>query len=226
MVYEILFAAALIGAPATAVLGEEPTSETTVENTTEVVSEEVTSDIVISDENQTIPEVVEDFDFGDWVSETFNGQMILTILSLITAIGAVAKAMNASKDVITGAVHSLKQVDQHNEKTVSTSVDKQVGEKIVPLFEAYNNKIDGLLSSVELLCKLFIAGQDTSPSGKAYFADLTQSVGKTFNDSKEFVEKISADLKNNIEEAKKAEEEVSNKLQEIVDETSEETPVE
>ena len=221
MIYEVLFAAALIGAPAYAIseVNSEPTSVETT--TTEVVSEEVSSDdIVIADD------IVEDedFDFGEWFSEKFNGQTLALIATVIGLIASSLKIISISRERVTGAIHSLKTIDEHTNITVKTSVDNQIATKIVPLIEQNEKLNQSALDALNLVCKLLVAGQDQTPAGKAYYAELTQSIGKTFHDSKEFAEKISADLKDNIAKAKEVEEDITSKLDLIAED--EDLPVE
>lgn len=216
MILNLVTAVAILTAPVVGVATSEVTSEpTSVEaETTEVVSEETTSeDIAIADD------IVEDedFDFGEWFNEKFSGQTLALLGTIIGLIASLLKLESMAREKVTHATYSLKNIDNHTNATVKTSVDEQIATKIVPLIEENQKLNQSLLESTELLCKLIVAREDQTASGKEYFANLTQSMGSIFKDSKVFATKVSANLKTIVESTKEAKEDITNKLQDIVD---------
>lgn len=165
-----------------------------------------------------------EFDFMEWFGTVFTAQNIATLMLGLSTLMSVIALLKKSRNAITGAVRSVKTMDEHTTATVNTSVKKEVANQIAPLFQATKATNENVLDALQLLCKLLVAREDQTPAGKAYFAELTQSIGKTFSDSKEFAEKVSADLKENIAKVKATEEAVSSELDLIAED--EDLPVE
>ena len=209
MFNSLIVACALIGAPAVVF------ADTTEEVTSEVVTEEVTSEDEVFEITSEIVE--DDFDIGDWVSETFNTTTITMLLSVAANIILVFKMFSNAKNVITDNVFSLKKVDAHTDSAVSTSVSTNVESKIKPLFDATLKINTNVINACELTCKMVAAAQDTSVAGKKYFAELTQSMGEVFNSSKKFASEITEKLNEQIELTEKETAETTAKLDAIVE---------
>ena len=211
MLNSLIVACALIGMP-TMVLADADTAEV-IDSSTEVVEETSSEEDVF----EIVDEVTdEDFDLGEWINEKFSGQTIALIVTVIGLVASCIKLMNNGRDAVTGAINSVKKMDAHTTTTVDTAVNNQILTKIVPIVEENSKLTQSTMNSIELLCKLVVASQDQTATGKEYFANLTQSMGSIFTESKDFAEKVSANLKVIIESTKESKEAVTNKLQDII----------
>jgi len=217
MLNSLIVACALIGMPTMVLADADADTTEVVDSTTEVVEETSSEEDVF----EIVDEVTdEDFNFESWFSETFTWQTISAILSYVVSIGVILKSYNSFKEKITGQAKTLKQIDDDVTSTAYTAVQKSISDCITPLLEKQIKLQEKVILSNQLSAKLIAASQDSTATGKAYTAELVQQIGEVFNDSATFAKEISADIKKTIEAAEKVKTEITEKLSDIVDETS------
>lgn len=132
------------------------------------------------------------FDFGEWLKTTFTPEVIASILSVITAIGAILKLVATMKDL----AKQNKLSDSHILGLVNDAITKGFDATKNDVVQPLATDLEKILPVLDKFAKIMALSQENTAESRTAILNLISELGST-----------EASVKTTAEEAKKVIEE-------------------
>lgn len=172
--------------------GDTTSVDTNSTNTESVNTESVTP----STSGETSS--AEGFDFGKWLQTVFTPEVVASILSVITAMGAIIKLVSTMKELAKQNKLSDEHILSIINDTISTSFKSTRSDLIEPL----SNDLNKILPVLDKFAKIMALSQENTPESRTAILNLISEIGAEQSD----VKKTAEDAKKVVESQVKEEE--------------------
>jgi len=205
MIKSLMFAIALIGAPAYAAGEDVESTSVEIESTSEVVE-------ATSEEDETF-EIVDTEDDTSWVPKWFTGEAVAIFLVGLGYVGTMLKFVSSYKSLKIS--HSLTLTNVQN--TLGTQISKVVNEKIGEVMDKYMPKlIEQSSKQAEVLksfAEILVLQQENTPQSRVAILEVISKIGVV---STELVEESKQIIADAVAEIAVKKEELKTSCDEIV----------
>lgn len=163
-------------------------------------SSEAVSESIAESTSQAAEAATESaFDFGAWMASVFTPEVIASILSVITAIGAILKLVSTMKELAKHNKMSDEQIMGVVQSTISSALDQSKGTVVEPLAK----DIEKILPVLDKFAKILALSQENTSESRVAILNLISEMGVCCQqDTKDTAE----EAKKVVEEQKKEEE--------------------
>lgn len=204
-----------VGLMAIAMMATPASLESSLEDvaTSSIASEQVSSEPTpTSSEAQTSEEASSDsFDFGKWMASVFTPEVIASIISVITAIGAILKLVSTMREL---AKHN-KLSDQHiidlTAETIKNSIDGAKTDLVEPLAK----DVEKILPVLDKFAKIMALAQENTPESRVAILNLIAEIGASESEVKAAAEDAKKVVEAQVKEAQGKKKEAQVTLGEI-----------
>lgn len=162
-------------------------------------------------DNKTTTE--ENFDFGNWLSSVFTPEVIASILSVITSIGAILKLVSTMKDLAKQNKLSDQNIIDLTTKTVTEAINSMKDTTIEPL----SKDLEKILPVLDKFAKIMALSQENTAESRTAILNLISELGVASSDTqvKEIAESAKEVVKTQTEEQEAKKEEQKATLESI-----------
>lgn len=177
--------------------GDTSVTDTTSVDTNSTNTESVnTESVAPSTSGETSS--TEGFDFGKWLQTVFTPEVVASILSVITAMGAIIKLVSTMKELAKQNKLSDEHILSIINDTISTSFKSTRSDLIEPL----SNDLNKILPVLDKFAKIMALSQENTPESRTAILNLISEIGAEQSD----VKKTAEDAKKVVESQVKEEE--------------------
>lgn len=176
--------------------GGDTTSVEDTSTTTSVNTESTSTSTSASTSGETSSG--DGFDFGKWLQTVFTPEVVASILSVITAMGAIIKLVSTMKELAKQNKLSDEHILSIINDTISTSFKSTRSDLIEPL----SNDLNKILPVLDKFAKIMALSQENTPESRTAILNLISEIGAEQSD----VKKTAEDAKKVIESQVKEEE--------------------